>query len=1018
MNRTVTPLRFSFQAKVLAPVLAFLVLLPTVTLWIINRHISEQALAEARQTLTTADAVFRNSLDILGRGLATRFRGVVNEPRFKAVAQLEDARTMTDFLRDSLEEFGTEIEFVTYAVEPGTMLAGARRETRLDFETFQRATIGLARVAFEGEVATGTIFAAGRLYSVVSVPVPSSDRLSVAGVLTLGLHFGSHALQELKSLTRTDIVVFSGNQVNATTLAHDWPFDPMDNASSGSTPGHHVQPVEVQGEHFLALAGDYVVAAGRPGFRYLLLSSYEMRLQALRDTQLMLVGVSLIGILISASSVWIMIRRITHPLRALRDSAEAVGRGDFTRRVIQYSRDECGELAAAFNRMTNNLLTSRTELERTVDTLRSTDARLRESEEQLRLTIESARDHMICTLDARGCVQRWNAAAERVLGYTASEAQSLAYATFFGADERAAGVPERLLASAASTGREAFEGWRVRRDGTKFWADVTLSRLPDGVGFVEIARDNTQRKATEESLLMARDAAEMANRAKTEFIANMSHELRTPMNAIIGMSSLLLDERLSEDTRDSVQTIRSSADALLEIIDDILDISKIEAGRMDLNQQPYDLCGCIEQVVDSFAVRCRERNIDLAVHLARDLPAVVVGDSARLRQVLSGILSNAIKFTERGGVTLAVSADRSSDPEETLMFSIQDTGIGIPADRMDRLFKMFSQVDASTTRRFGGTGLGLAIGKRLVELMHGTIGVESEVGRGSRFFFSIKTLSDPLRTLPEFSGLEDRRVLVVGPQTISLEGVRAQLSTWGAKVVQANAWPTVATTYDLIILADGMAEPGSDTAEAAGLKIVRLAHSHDEKKIGTSGKRTTVLLPVRPRSLHAAARRALEESRRTVVDTVPVQVFGADFSQRHPLRLLLVEDNPVNAHVARQLLKRLGYTATLAVNGRKALEAANAEVFDLVLMDLQMPEMGGLEATRTLLHELDASRVPYIVALTANARKDDQDACREAGMHDFMSKPVQLEKLALGLERGHRWIAARQALSTPERVAG
>lgn len=999
------PLRFSFQAKVLAPVLAFLVLLPTVTLSIINRHISDQALAEARDTLKTADAVFRNSLDLLARGLATRFRGVVNEPRFKAVAQLRDARTMSEFLRESLEEFGSEIEFVTYSLEPGTMLAGARREVRLDYESFLRATRKLTQDALDGDASTGMVFAAGRMYSVVSVPVPASDRLSVAGVLTIGLNFGDHSLRELRSLTRTEIVAFAEDRVAATTLALDTPSQPPQGTSAATRAQiHRVLPLTVNGEHFFALSGNYTVTADLTGFTYLLLSSYESRLRALRSTQLMLVGVSVLGIIISASCIWWLIRRVTQPLRTLRDTAEAVGRGDFTQRVKQFSRDECGEVAGAFNQMTDNLLTSRTELEKTVQTLQSTDARLRESEEQLRLTIESARDHMICTLDAQGRVQRWNGAAERMLGHTTAEAQGLAYASFFTAEERTAGVPEKLLATAASHGREAYEGWRVRRNGARFWAEVTLSRLTDGIGFVEIARDATQRKEAEEALRGARDAAEMANRAKTEFIANMSHELRTPMNSIIGMSSLLLNEQLPIETRDSVQTIRTSADSLLEIIDDILDVSKIEAGRLDLESQPYDLCGCIERVIDVSGASSAGREVELVVHLARDLPAVLVGDALRLRQVLGNLINNALKFTELGRVTLSVSRIKTADNEQELLFSVEDTGIGIPADQLDRLFKMFSQVDASTTRRFGGIGLGLAISKRLVELMGGTIGVESEVGRGSRFFFSIKLPSDSRAAISEFSGLDQRRILVVGANIAATDGVSRQLVTWGATTSCHATAPDKHLDYELLIVAQGSDQTASPDLDLPTLELLSPGETAKSK---TSSRLVTLARPVKPRALYAAVRKLLELRRSPSVPVADVQFYPPDFARCYPLRILLVEDNPVNARVAQKLLQRLGYSADWADNGCSALEFATARPYDLVLMDLQMPEMDGLEATRTLRTLVTPNRLPYLMALTANAREDDRQACIEAGMHDFISKPIQLEKLAGGLTRAHAWKSQR-----------
>ncbi|MBE7539838.1 MAG: response regulator [Opitutaceae bacterium] len=1007
-------LRFSFQAKVLAPVLAFLVLLPMVTIWIINRHVSAGAVVESRRTLTAADAVFRNSLDILERGLASRFRGFVNEPRFKAIAQLGDANTMTEFLRDSLDELGGEVEFLTYSVRPGTMLAGARRETRVDFGAFLSPTTRLAKTAFEGEAVVGTVFVGRSHYNVVCVPVLSTDRLAVAGVLTIGLAFGDRSLQELKSLTRADIAVFHDKQLTATTMLHELPLLSEDEIGPGENPNSQlIFPIVVEGQHFFALSGDYSATAGQPGFHYLLLSSYEASLQALRDIRFLLVSVSLIGIAVSSAAVWLLIRRITRPLRQLRDSAEAVGRGDFSHRVERFSNDECGELAGAFNHMTANLLASRTELERTVDMLRSTDARLRESEEQLRLIIESARDHMICAVDASGRILRWNAAAERLLGHSASEAQGLGYAGLFSPEDCAAGVPARLLAAAQSTGREAFEGWRVRRDGTRFWVDVTLSRLTDGAGFVEISRDNTLRKEAEEALRTARDTAENANRAKTEFIANMSHELRTPMNAIIGMSSLLMDENLPSETGEGVRTIQSSAEALLAIIDDILDISKIEAGRLEINQQPFDLCGCVEATIDLFSARCRERHLDLAVHFARDLPRIVVGDAARLRQVLGNLVGNAIKFTERGGVTIHVSTDRSVAGGEGLLFSVRDTGVGIPANRMERLFKMFSQVDASTTRRFGGTGLGLAIARRLVELMDGSIGVESEVGRGSHFFFTIRAPAEPMRTLPEFSALDKCRVILVGPETIATQGAKLQLEEWGAQVRWIASPADVQTAFDAMLLADGVEIETSSTGAGDPSPIVRLVWRRGERSHAATEAFLEVPMPVKPRTLHAAVLKAAGRLRKPPDIAPKGPVFGEEFAARHPLRVLLVEDNPVNARVAQLLLKRLGYAADWVDNGRKAVESLAHQSYDAVLMDLQMPEMDGLEATRRMPEVIPAGRLPYVIALTANARKDDQDACAAAGMHDFMGKPVQLEKLADGLARAHTWIVARDKNSRP-----
>jgi CheY-like chemotaxis protein len=431
-------------------------------------------------------------------------------------------------------------------------------------------------------------------------------------------------------------------------------------------------------------------------------------------------------------------------------------------------------------------------------------------------------------------------------------------------------------------------------------------------------------RSTESSLRTARDAAEASNRAKTEFIANMSHELRTPMNAIIGMSSVLADDPLPDKTRDHIGTIRTSADALLRIIDDILDISKIDAGRLDLQLKPFDLGACISAATAPFATRCAERGIEFIVQLERDLPVAITGDPVRLTQVLNNLLNNAVKFTEHGRVALTVSYNKSDNGEGRIHFSVQDTGVGIPSNRMDLLFKTFSQVDASMTRRFGGTGIGLAIAKHLIDLMGGQIEVESEVGHGSRFFFSIPARVAALPKVVEVTAVED-----------------------GARSATSNTSTVSATSTS--------AEPAKAPA------------------------------------------------------------LGSDFAQKYPLRILLAEDNPVNAHVAQLLLKRLGYTPDWAINGRKAVENTESKVYDLVFMDLQMPEMDGLDATRMILRTVPDFQMPYIVALTANARQEDRDACAAAGMHDFISKPVQLEKIASGIERAISWRSTRQTAGTANR---
>ncbi len=886
----------SFQSKVLLPVLAMLVLLSGLTLVAVNRYIGGQMRAEARTNLTTADVGFRNAIDLRNQNLVSRFRTLVNEPRFRAVSQLGDGPTMTNLLRELLEEFGEEVELFGFAPEPGRFMAAARRDTRLGLDRFLREAGTLVEPAFEGETAVGMTLVSTRMLTVVSIPVISHDRLSLEGVLVIASRFEERTLRELQLVTHTEIALGVPGRLTGSTLplSAEAERSVLLNAFSlqVADEGPPVVALEAAGERFYAVRGLYE-EKGRTVFRYLLLLSIEDKLQALRRTQLALVGIGLAGMVVCAVLVWWLIRRVTQPLRDLRDGAEAVGRGDFSRRIEPRSRDECGALAVTFNQMTGNLEESRSRLEQTVATLRTTQGeliergqRLRESEEDLRLIIESARDYAIFTVGAAGTILRWNPAAESLLGYEAKEAGGLAYSELFCKEDREAGLPDMLLTQAAQDGRLACEGWRVRRDGTRFWADIALSLLPEGVGgrrgFVEIARDVTLRKQAEETLRSARDAAETANRAKTEFIANMSHELRTPMNAIIGMSSLLLEDAMPDEQKDCVRTIRTSGDSLLGVIDSILDFSSIEAGRLELKAQPFVLAEALEYAVRPFAEDAQRRGLELTTRLAPDVPAVVCGDSARLRQIIGHLVGNAVKFTDRGRVTVSISAGPVEEQTCELRASVEDTGVGIPAEAMDRLFQVFSQVDGSTTRRHGGTGLGLAICQRLVSLMGGRIEAESTAGLGSRFSFTVRV--------------------------------------------------------------------GVEPQEEAAL--------------------------------------------------------DASFARRYPLRVLLVEDNPVNSRVACLLLKRLGYSPLLAENGQDALERLVPEPCDLILMDLQMPVMDGLEATAAIRRSVPYSQPPYIMALTANARREDQAACEAAGMHDFMAKPVQLDKLAAGLERGHRWIAA------------
>jgi PAS domain S-box-containing protein len=772
---------------------------------------------------------------------------------------------------------------------------------------------------------------------------------------------------------------------------------------------------------------------------------------------------SIAGILLLASALLAFVlsirlqRVISRPILELAKTARSVAQEkNYAVRATKYAEDEIGTLIDGFNDMLRQIqerdaalqsardglekrVQERTaELQMEIVERRKAEQSLWESEQLYAQIALNASDVLYVIHTDTGQVD-WFGQIDKVLGYDEGEFGRSAetWKRSIHPDDS-----ERVNASyreSQHSGRTFTEEYRImRRDGSYvYWSDCgrpIYNHKGQVVKFIGACTDITERMRREKELRKAKEGAESANQAKSQFLANMSHEIRTPMNGIIGMTSLALETELTGEQRGLLNTVRESADTLLALINDILDFSKIEAGKLRLEPIEFNLRNTLEEALLTVALRAHQKGLELACHLPPDVPDTLVGDAGRLRQVVLNLVGNAIKFTARGEVVLDVRVESKQESDVTLHFTVADTGIGIPTEKQRMVFEPFTQADGSTTRTYGGSGLGLAISTQLVELLGGRIWVESEPGEGSRFQFTARFAcrENPRADSAQRHGsLRNLSTLVVDDNAINRRILEQFLIQWGMKPVLVDGGEAALAEMERaaaagrsfpLVLLDAMMPQMDGFAVARRIKesphlanaVIMILSSADPVAGAARCRETGISVyltkPVRQSELLDAILSAVNNGRE--VETTSVRSTAEPVRKNsRALRVLLAEDNPVNQRLAVRIMEKWGHSVAVAGNGRIALDALEKEPFDLVVMDVQMPEMSGLEATVAIRQREKSSsgRIP-IIAMTAHAMEGDREKCLAAGMDQYVTKPIDQKRLFEVIEG---FCAAQPASESP-----